>query len=175
MPVLFLSTCNLYFVPELLQHLRHALTVLPLNFDHTILYGSARPAFLLQLFGERLQVLFGEDEVLYDRHHLPAAPARLAVQVSGLLSRWQGLDVGCSLFFPAKVTFIRRPDGTVIVGHGAIIANQKDPGKISGSFFDYLRQAGRRFALRLRLPLPASTVAGGRHLLSSIWIRPWAA
>lgn len=112
---MILPACDLDFVAEFRQHLSHALTVFSLNFDHAVFDSSARAALLLEFFGERFQIFIGEDEIFYNRNRLPTPAARLAVEVSGLLLWWQGFGVGCSLFFLAKVSFIRRPDGAVVV------------------------------------------------------------
>lgn len=66
---------DLDLVTQLHQNLRHALTVVSLNFDHAFLHRPAGAAFLLELLGKGFHVLFREDKVFHYRHNLPATPA----------------------------------------------------------------------------------------------------
>ncbi len=56
-----LSARNLDLVPQLGQYLRHALTVLSLDFDRAIFDRPACAAFLLEFFSEGFQVIFREN------------------------------------------------------------------------------------------------------------------
>ena len=84
---LILAACDLDLVPQLLQNLRHALTVFSLNFDHTVFDRPAGAAFLFEFLGEGFHIIFGEDEVLDNRYDLPSPAARLTVQIRRLLLR----------------------------------------------------------------------------------------
>lgn len=61
--------------------------MLALDFDGAVLDRPAAAAFLFEFFGEGFQVIFGENEILDEGHHLPAASALVTVQVGGLTLR----------------------------------------------------------------------------------------
>jgi len=102
---------NLDLVPHLFQCVGDLLTILPLDFDDSLLHGPAAATYLLKFRGELFYVFFRQHQLLNDDHGFSAAPLGVAVQVGCLLLRWKGSDFPCSGCLLAQVTLVGRPNG----------------------------------------------------------------
>jgi len=116
----FSPTRHLDLVPQFEQNVRDLFAVPALDLDHALPDRPARAAGLLDLFRKRGHVRFGEDQVFDQHEAFPAAAFRVAVQVSGLLVRRQGLGGRFTLLFFAEIAGVGGPDGAGVGGgHGS--------------------------------------------------------